>query len=43
MPASLIIRDVTLIDGRGLWAVPGLIETHVHLELLAKAREDGEG
>ena len=73
MPASLIIRDVTLIDGtgappvagaaiaiecgriaaagaggvavpegaevidgRGLWAVPGLIDTHVHLELVGR-------
>ena len=73
MPASLIIRDVTLIDGtgappvegaaiaiedgriaaagadgvavpegtdvidgRGLWAVPGLIDTHMHLELVGQ-------
>ncbi|MCH7719199.1 MAG: amidohydrolase family protein [Chloroflexi bacterium] len=73
MPASLIIRDVTLIDGtgappvegaaiaieggriaaagaggvavpegaevidgRGLWAVPGLIDTHMHLELVGR-------
>lgn len=25
-----------VIDGSGLWAVPGLIDTHVHLELVGK-------
>ena len=73
LPAALVVRDVTLIDGtgappvegaviaiedgriaaagasdvaqpegaevidgRGLWAVPGLIDTHVHLELVGQ-------
>ena len=25
-----------IIDGRGLWAVPGLIDTHVHVELVGR-------
>ena len=25
-----------VIDGRGLWAVPGLIDTHVHVELVGR-------
>jgi imidazolonepropionase-like amidohydrolase len=25
-----------VIDGRGRWAVPGLIDTHVHLELVGR-------
>ncbi len=28
--------DAKVIDGSGLWAVPGLIDTHVHLELVGR-------
>ena len=27
---------VEVVDGAGLWAVPGLIDTHVHLELVSR-------
>ena len=30
-------ESAEVIDGRGLWAVPGLIDTHVHIELVGAA------
>ncbi|NQW05726.1 MAG: amidohydrolase family protein [Acidobacteria bacterium] len=30
--AGLLIEDVTLIDGRGKWLIPGLMDMHIHLE-----------
>lgn len=39
-PASEVPEPegVEVIDGRGLWAVPGLIDTHVHVPLVRRRR-----
>ena len=33
---AVVPDGVQTIDGRGLWATPGLIDTHVHLELVGR-------
>lgn len=35
--AAVAPSGAEVVDGRGLWAVPGLIDTHVHLELVGAA------
>ncbi len=36
-PGALVPEGLETIEGRGLWAMPGLIDTHVHLELVGRA------